>query len=112
MQAGTTNAGAGRLIARVLAVLAVGAAAIALFAVISGSLDSSGDGGKRADRQQREQRQQREDEAPTGDTYVVQPGDTLAGIAEKTNVPVDELENLNPDIDAQALPSGATLDLR
>ena len=43
---------------------------------------------------------------------MVQANDTLDGIAEKTGVSVEDLQDLNPDIDPQALPAGATLKLR
>jgi LysM repeat protein len=32
-------------------------------------------------------------------TYTVKPGDTLAAIAEKTNVSLDTLRSLNPGVD-------------
>lgn len=99
----------GRWFTRALAVLAVAGAAIALFVVISGSLESSPGDGKRGERTtpKREQKDQ-----SNAETVVVQPGDTLAQIAEDNGVDVDRLQQLNPDIDPQALPSGATLKLR
>lgn len=45
-------------------------------------------------------------------TYTVKSGDTLAGIAEKVNVPVEKLQQLNPDLDPQALVSGQRIKLR
>src|SRR3954447_3641465 len=36
-------------------------------------------------------------------TYTVHTGDTLSAIAEKTGVPLDEIERLNPGLDAQTL---------
>ena len=44
--------------------------------------------------------------------YVVQPGDSLSLIAEKTGVSLVRLQQLNPDIDPQLLPSGVKLRLR
>ncbi len=99
----------GRWIARLLAVLAVAAAAIAVFLVISGSLESSGGGDGRANKGPDKQQQQ---QAPDAETYVVQPGDSLGSIAEETGVSVERLSELNPEIDPQALQSGATLKLR
>lgn len=97
-----------RTIARVLAVLGIAAALIAVVVVVGDS--TSGGGGGAGDRAERraQQREQEQQEA----TYVVQENDTLAGIAEKTGVSVEDLQNLNPDIDPQALPAGATLQLR
>lgn len=46
------------------------------------------------------------------DNYVVKSGDTLAAIAEKTGVPVERLQDLNPDLDPQALVSGQKIKLR
>ena len=44
--------------------------------------------------------------------YVVQAGDTLGGIAVKTGVTVEKLQELNPNVDPQALTSGQRLKLR
>jgi LysM repeat protein len=45
-------------------------------------------------------------------TYVVKTGDTLGSIAEKTGVPVSKLQELNPQLDPQALVSGQKIRLR
>ena len=42
----------------------------------------------------------------------VQAGDTLGGIAEKTGVSVETLQELNPNVDPQALTSGQRLKLK
>ena len=39
-------------------------------------------------------------------------GDTLGGISEKTGVPVEQLLELNPNLDPQALVSGQKIKLR
>jgi LysM repeat protein len=44
--------------------------------------------------------------------YEVQEGDSLTAIAEQTGVPVETLEELNPDVDPQALIPGQKLKLR
>lgn len=44
--------------------------------------------------------------------YTVKSGDTLGAIAESTGVPVDELVELNPDLDAQSLRVGQRIKLR
>lgn len=49
--------------------------------------------------------------APAQRTYTVVPGDVLSRIAEKTGVPLDRLEALNPDVDAQTLRAGQKLKL-
>jgi len=44
--------------------------------------------------------------------YVVQPGDTLSTISQKTGVPVPVLEALNPSVNPNALQTGQRLRLR
>jgi LysM repeat protein len=44
--------------------------------------------------------------------YVIKPGDNLSIIADKTGVPVARIEELNPDVDPQALVTGQRLKLR
>lgn len=101
-----------RIAARILAPLALVACAVALFAVIGGALSSDGDGDASAGQEQ--QRQQRNNQQPevTGETYVVQPGDTLTAVSEKSGVPIPRLERLNPDIDPATLNAGQELRLR
>ena len=45
-------------------------------------------------------------------SYTVRTGDTLATIAEKTGVPVERIQELNPNLDPQALVSGQRIKLR
>jgi LysM repeat protein len=45
-------------------------------------------------------------------TYTVRAGDVLSTIAERTGVPLSRLEELNPDVDPQALRTGQKLKLR
>ena len=49
---------------------------------------------------------------PRRSTYTVKTGDTLGLIAEKTGVPVERLQELNPELDPQALLSGQKINLR
>jgi LysM repeat protein len=44
--------------------------------------------------------------------YVVKSGDTLAAIAEKTGVPIEQLQALNPELDPRALVTGQRVTLR
>ena len=48
----------------------------------------------------------------TRKTYRVRSGDTLGAIAERVDVPVDQLLELNPDVDPQSLRAGQRLRLR
>lgn len=45
-------------------------------------------------------------------SYMVEEGDTLSAIADKTGVPLDVIEELNPKIDAQSLRAGQRIKLR
>jgi LysM repeat protein len=45
-------------------------------------------------------------------TYTVKAGDTLGSIAAKTGIPVDKLQELNPQLDPQQLVSGQKIKLR
>ena len=44
--------------------------------------------------------------------YTVKRGDTLGSIAEKTGVEVERLQELNPELDAQAINPGQKIKLR
>jgi hypothetical protein len=100
---------------RILAPLALVVFAIAFFAVLLSSDTDGGDDGRSAQGQRaREARDRAEPEArrPRSDTYTVKTGDTLAGIAEKVGVGVERLQELNPELDPQALVSGQKIKLR
>ena len=45
-------------------------------------------------------------------TYTVKPGDTPSSIAEKTNVPLSQIQELNPKLDDQTLSVGQKIKLR
>jgi LysM repeat protein len=45
-------------------------------------------------------------------TYTVKTGDTLGSISEKTGIPVEKLQELNPQLDPQQLTSGQKIKLR
>lgn len=45
-------------------------------------------------------------------SYTVKEGDTLGSISEKTGIPVDKLQELNPQIDPQQLVTGQKVKLR
>lgn len=107
--------------ARYLAPLAIVAFLVALVVVVSPSGDSaptepdSVPAAATPERRSGEEQAERseEDRPRTGPrTYRVRPGDTPSTIAEKTGVPLEELEALNPDIDPQALAPGQRLRLR
>jgi LysM repeat protein len=103
---------AGRNPARFLAPLALVAFAVALVMVInSGTGGSSGEhpastsapsatATPAASKRKRKRR-----------VYVVKAGDTPSGIAEKTGVTLEQLEEANPDLDPQLLAPGQRIRL-
>ena len=104
--------------ARLLAPISLVAFVFVLFIVVASSdtSDDSGDGGERRGSQQTEQI------STVGETdtqpqvsatfYTVKTGDTLAAIAETVGVPVTRIQELNPELDPQALVSGQKIRLR
>jgi len=107
---------AGRSPARFIAPLALVAFALALFVVVSSTTkDDAGTSGAKEAGQPAQTTS-----TPTGGgkerkprrSYTVKAGDTPSGIAEKVNVPLDELLELNPDLDPQALAPGTKIKLR
>jgi hypothetical protein len=88
------------------------------FVVIAASLDEGSDRVER-ERPRETQSERRRAERPRPDTsdaarrvYVVKSGDTLATIASKTKVPIDQIVALNPQIDPRALVTGQRIKLR
>jgi LysM repeat protein len=47
-----------------------------------------------------------------GATYTVQVGDTLGGIADKTGVPLERIEELNPNVDPHSMNAGQEIKLK
>jgi LysM repeat protein len=97
---------AGRSPARFLAPLALVAVAFALFSILGGG------GGGDEDPATTNQPRATATATPKKETkrkrkvYVVKPGDTPSGIAEKTGVSLEQLEEANPDLDPQLLAPG------
>ncbi len=82
-------------------------AAIVVIVVVASSLggsdeSSNGGGGSTASNGQKEHHDK---------YYVVQPGDTFAGIAAKEGFSVTRLEKLNPKLDTQLLPEKGCINL-
>lgn len=93
---------------RVLAPIGVALLAVLVMVVIATSLGGGSNGDAGGDRGGRGQKKER-----TGEKfYVVEPGDTLTTISNKTGVGVDKLTRLNPNLDPQALLSGQRVKLR
>jgi LysM repeat protein len=102
--------------ARILAPVALAVCAVAFFAVILSSGTGNEERGDQADatndRPSSRTKRQSQRRKPTASTYTVKTGDTLAGIAEKTGVPVEKIQEINPQLDPQALVSGQKIKLR
>ena len=81
-------------------------AAIVVIVVISSSLGGSGETSKPAHAKGPNKRKE-----PHTKYYVVQPGDTFAGIAQKEGFTVQRLEALNPNLDTQLLPENGCINL-
>jgi LysM repeat protein len=102
-----------KALARLLAVLALTVAVIALIVVVS---DSVGGGESHAHHgkvgRHESGKGKKGEQGPPKKAYVVQPGDTLSSIADKTGVSIAKLQQLNPDVDPQILIAGDKLKLR
>jgi len=96
--------------ARLAAPLALLAAAVAVVVVIASSRSSSPSSVPSA-RPPAVTQPVRHVRRAAPRAYVVKAGDTLTVIADKTGVSLDEIQRLNPDIDPNALQTGAHLKL-
>jgi LysM repeat protein len=108
--------------ARLLAPIALITFVFALFIVIAGSdtdEDSSNEGNRASQQAGGVDTTPAETTAAdgveprvSGTFYTVKTGDTLGGIAETVGIPVTRLQELNPELDPQALVSGQKIRLR
>lgn len=102
--------------ARLAAPLALAVVAIAFLFVVATSGTGDRNGGESAsdtsERTSTEQRTERKPAPRRASTYTVKTGDTLGAIAEKTGLDVQTLQDLNPELDPQALVSGQKIKLR
>ncbi|HTU16277.1 MAG TPA: LysM domain-containing protein [Solirubrobacterales bacterium] len=100
------------LITRLLAVAALVAAVVVVLVVISGNTGGDDDPGKKGNQTAKTNGQSDKKKKSKRASYEVQEGDTLTAISQKTGVSVDEIEELNPELDPQALQAGQNLKLR
>jgi hypothetical protein len=96
---------------RLLAPIALVAAGVIVIVVITLSFAETDDDGRDRGARQ-EQQATATTEASDDKYYVVESGDSFSTIAEKTGVPQETLEQLNPDLDPQALAPGQRIRLR
>jgi LysM repeat protein len=103
--------------ARLLAPAALAICAVAVLIVIAGSM-GGGDSSSGGDGSQPENAAEQTPATATTPgpkpraNYTIKAGDTLGAIAESTGVPVDTLQELNPELDPQALIAGQKIKLR
>ena len=103
--------------ARLAAIIALAVAFIVLLVVIVSSLaGGGGDGGGSGGSEKAGAGQQRTTTSSgvgsPRKVYVVRPGDTFSGIANKLGLSVETLQQLNPGIDQFSLHSGDRVKLR
>ena len=104
-----------RSFARLAAPIALVAVAIAFLLVVAGSSTDGDDGERAAETSERTSTEETTERRPAprrAATYTVKTGDTLGAIAEKTGLDVETLQELNPELDPQALVSGQKIKLR
>ena len=100
-------------VARIVAVVALIAAFLLVVIVIASSGgDSDGGNGESVDQVGASGPTPKGQRAVEEGVWIVREGDTLAQISEETGIDTDELIQLNPDVDPQALPQGQRLALR
>jgi LysM repeat protein len=98
--------------ARFLALVALIAAVIAIIVVASNTHLHSSNSNEKQGKQEQAHKKQQKKPRTKAKTYTVQSGDTLTSIAQKTGVPLAELQALNPEIDPQILVAGEVLKLQ
>jgi LysM repeat protein len=100
-------------VARMVAVLALIAALLAFILLVATTGSDDGDnGGTSTQTEQTGGPSKAGDRAVQRGVWIVHEGDTLAQISEETGIDVDELLQLNPDLDPQALIQGQRIALR
>jgi LysM repeat protein len=105
------NSMTARILAGLALVLAAGAIIFAVSSETGGSDGSAGKGGA-AGKAKGAGSNGGSQQKPDRKVYEVQEGDTLTMIAAENGVSVERIEELNPDLDPQALIPGQELKLR
>lgn len=94
---------------RFLAPLALIAVAAAIVLVVTNTRSDSGSGDNPA-QESTTTTAKRAKKAKR--TYRVRAGDNLSSIAQRTDIPLERLQQLNPDVDPQGLTPGERIRLR
>lgn len=100
--------------ARILAPLALVVVAGVVVILIAGSLGDSEEKGKRGggDRSAVTQGCDPEAEGAVEDGYyVIEPGEDLSVVSDRTCIPIDDLVEMNPNLDPQLIQVGSCVDL-
>lgn len=95
--------------ARVLAPLALIAAVVGIFLVVQAARPRSDS--ESARQRTTQTQQQRRGRRARRRFYVVKPGDNPTLISERTGIPLERIQQLNPSLDAQTLSVGQRLRL-
>jgi LysM repeat protein len=103
----------GQNLSRWLAPLALVACALAVVIILGGGGSGGGSGSTDDSTSARQsittkssQKKSAAKKKKKSRTYIVKAGDTLSGIAEKTGVPLSELQAMNPKLDSESLQTG------
>jgi hypothetical protein len=99
-------------VARIVAVLALVAALLGFIVLVVTTGSDDGDGGGTNTQAEQGGPSKAGERATRRGVWIVHEGDTLAQISEETEIDVDELLQLNPDLDPQALIQGQRIALR
>ena len=100
-------------VARIAAILGLAAAFLLVVITIATSGGDSSDGGGNDTTQvQGKGPTAKGRQAVENGVWIVHEGDTLTQISEQTGIDIDDLVDLNPDADPQALISGQRIALR
>lgn len=105
----SSSLGQRSIFARIVAVLALAACGVAIYLVVMSFTNNEGGDDSKSDKKGRSEQKA---QAPNATSYTVATGDTLTGIGEKTGIPAQKIERLNPDLDAETLNAGQVLVLR
>jgi LysM repeat protein len=101
---------------RLIVVLAIGVCFIAVISTLASSGDEGGGSAEQTSAQQDDTGSggdsAQQENKPVRSTYRVKQGDSFASISEKTGVPIETLQELNPEIDPRALQPGQKLKLK
>ncbi len=104
-----------------LAPIAILVFAVAMFSVLTAddptqpqpsATQSSGESSSPATQGEGEDGERTTSTTTRRSSYTVKPGDSFAAIAEKLNLDVNVLSELNPDVDPRALQPGQKLKLK